>query len=107
MNEKSIYFTRSKHSKGNLTNSFDLKMTDLVESSDSSKAEGGFGRTAEELQNGDSRCQVFGGGVLQLHDSLGSLIDHHFALVAQAALDEVKHGAARPEADSRPGLRSN
>ena len=75
----------------------ETNMADLVEGPDRSKSQGRFGWATEELQNRHRWCQVFGRGVLQLHNGLCCLVDHHLTLVTQATLDEVKHWTARSE----------
>ena len=64
----------------------------LVEGPDRGKAQCWFRRAAEELQDRHSGCQLLGRSVLHVDNSMGRLVNHHLTLVAQAALNEVKHG---------------
>ena len=67
-------------------------LTHLVEGSDGGKSERGLGGGAEELQHRHGGGQVLGRGVLELHNGLGRLVDHHLTLVPQARLHKVKQG---------------
>jgi len=67
-----------------------------VESPDSGEPQGRFGGGTEELEDGHGRGQLLGRDALHVHHGLGCLVDHDLVLVAQAALNEVKHRAVRP-----------
>ena len=42
-------------------------------------------------------AELFSGGVLHIDNDMGSLKDHHLALMSQTVVDEVKYGTVHAE----------
>mmetsp|Transcript_28203 Transcript_28203/g.48326 ORF Transcript_28203/g.48326 Transcript_28203/m.48326 type:complete len:630 (+) Transcript_28203:255-2144(+) len=61
----------------------------LAQRAHGSEAQGGLGRGQEQLQHRDRGVEIVALDAWQVAHSLGCLVDHHFALVAQAVLQEL------------------